>query len=243
MPIVNPNFELDRARAASELRRLIETPKPPIRPVVILGGYRAPRISAWGCSKALTPMVGGRADLVRTITYPGAHSIEIAGRRVLDDLSASGLASREIDVIGISMGGLVARHLIRDHPDQFAARRLFTLATPHLGASLARLVRLDPAARAMRPGSDWLAEMNATCAESLRGCELTCYALLRDWWVGATNTAPPGRNPIWLDPVTAFGKCMAHFAINRERRILSDIARRLRGEIPLALEGAPPPIN
>lgn len=148
------------------------------------------------------------------------------------------------------MGGLVARlaALAPEAREPFGIptelprlniARLFTLATPHRGASLAGIVALDAAARDMKPGSPFLRDLDAAEPDP-RLYEMVCYARLRDAWVGATNTAPPGTNPIWV-PTPA--RNLAHLTVSRDRRILLDIARRLRGEPPLALEPSPPPRN
>ena len=88
----------------------------------------------------------------------------------------------------------------------------------------------------MRPGSKFLAKLNAE-----KGPELVCYAVLRDWWIGATNTAPPGVLPRWVDVEPGIGRLCTHFAINHEMRVLGDIARRLRGEEGFAKKGTEPP--
>jgi hypothetical protein len=118
-------------------------------------------------------------------------------------------------------------------------RTLFTLATPHRGALLAGLVRPDRAARQMRPGADTLNRLHRLSG----GYELVPYAMLRDWWVGSTRAAPDGHVPIWVDPQTAGERFASHFAINRQPLIVADIARRLRGEDPLARPGPPPPVD
>ena len=70
-----------------------------------------------------------------------------------------------------------------------------------------------------------------------------CYAQLRDWWVGAGRAAPPGMVPIWTDTEGAAARVFSHFQINFNRRVLRDIARRLRGEEPVARCGSLPPCD
>jgi hypothetical protein len=64
-----------------------------------------------------------------------------------------------------------------------------------------------------------------------------CYTRLRDSWVGARNTAPPRRDPIW----TPGPLLLAHQTITLDPLIRTDIARRLRNEPPLAVRASPPP--
>ena len=63
-------------------------------------------------------------------------------------------------VVGHSMGGLVARACLRDPAARARIARIVTLGTPHHGSVLARW---GPGrnARQMRPGSAWLAALNA----------------------------------------------------------------------------------
>ena len=66
--------------------------------------------------------------------------------------------------------------------------------------------------------------------------EIVPYAVLRDGMVGATNTAPPGQEPIWVS-----GRLfMSHLLIALESRIYTDVALRLRGEQPLGSPSEPP---
>lgn len=170
-----------------------------------------------------------------------------------------------VDVVALSMGGLVARLAalpIEQRPtvtgEPQGARpsepsssgsparsdlarlnivRLYTLASPHSGARLARYVALDDAARAMRSGSAFLNRLNERLPDATY--ELVCYAHLGDVTVGALNAAPPGMTPIWTDGCWLF----SHGAIVENPWFGADIARRLRGEAPLLRAELPPPRN
>jgi pimeloyl-ACP methyl ester carboxylesterase len=229
---------LTRSEAQAELVRLAAAPVALSRPVVILAGWRAPRIAAWSLQQALVPATSGKNQDFHSIAYPGAGSIEAAAEVARRALAARGLAGASVDVVGISMGGLVARHLAAEG-GVLRAHRLFTIATPHRGATLAKFVRVDQASADMRPGSEALARLDAQTRDL--PCELICYAGLNDWWVGAKNTAPPGHVPLWVEPETVGEKLFSHFTMNRAPTILADLARRLRGEAPLGEPGPPPP--
>lgn len=230
------------------------------RPVLVSAGWRAWSWAPRGIVRALesittTPERGLRLLEHAFPTAPTMRSAATGMIRAAHDAwgtldSGAELQTAEIDVVGISMGGLVAR-LAALEPGARQAfgvdaslarlniRRLFTLATPHRGAKLAGVVALDSAARDMKPGSDFLRRLDKAEADAGgRPYEIVCYARLRDAWVGARNTAPRGAEPIW---VSTPGHDLAHMMVSRDQRILLDVARRLRGEAPVAEAGSRPP--
>lgn len=240
VPVTNPAYPATDAEIRREIVRLAGAPVELPRPVVIFCGYRAPSIQGRNLAAQLRRLCGaGNRFLVIAHAHMGdlARVVPRAVARV--DAAIRGgdeAATAEVDVIGVSMGGLVAREAARAGAGRkrLAARRVFTLGTPHQGAVLAERIALDPAARAMRRGSKFLAALNADVDGAEH--ELVCYTRLRDRWVGATRAAPPGRHPIWT-PGLLVG---SHMSQSFDPRILADLARRLRGEAPLAQPSPPP---
>ncbi|MFN0132015.1 MAG: esterase/lipase family protein [Phycisphaerales bacterium] len=218
---------------ARELARMCADHRPPERPVLVVGGWRAPRISAWRLARHLASLTGAPADRFGACGIALCWSIESATARVLREARAS-WGDAPLDVVAISMGGLVARSAAIEG---LAIRRLFTLGTPHRGARLAPWFPIDASTRAMRPGSAFLARLDAALPTA--GYELVCYARLRDSWVGATRTAPPGRGVIWKPGPLL----LSHHTIALDRLIVADIARRLRGDTALATEATAPPAD
>jgi len=85
---------------------------------------------------------------------------EFAGRlsrRVDAILKSTGAA--QIDLVGHSMGGLVARYYLEHLADTGKVRRCITIETPHHGTLLAMFAP-GQNGRQMRPGSEFLAELN-----------------------------------------------------------------------------------
>lgn len=237
--ILNPRFHVDEAALDADFARMRASPRALERPVVILGGWHSPGLANWGVGSLLWPYTSGQREDFLSITYPWRlrlRSAAAAARRIIEH---HGLVHRDIDLIGISMGGLIARGLAADAfgLGTLRVQRIFTVASPHRGAAIARWVFLDSAAWDMRPGSAFLRRLDAV----ERAHELHCYGALRDWWISCPNTAPPGLHPHWVDTPRGLGRLCTHFAINREPRIMLDIARRLRGEPPISGEAAPPP--
>lgn len=230
----------------SESARLRGSPTSLDRPVIVLGGWRAPGFSTARMIRLLRSMTTGSKDDFLSISYPHLGTIPDAVEFARKKITAANLkrapdGAIHIDIVAISMGGLVARSLAAANVPGLRITRIFTLATPHRGAKLALHFAPDPASYDMRPNSRFLAWLDG--ALPLATYDLICYTLLRDWWVGAKRTAPPGQAPIWIDASNVFENAFSHFMIAGSRRIAIDIARRLRGEQPVARVGLPPPID
>ncbi len=211
------------------------------RPVLVLNGYRSPWLTSSRVVRLLCSVTSGRAQDFLPISYPLAGSIEAAAERTYRKASHRWPDGTVFDVVAISMGGLVARLLASGMAPcgTIGIARLFTLATPHKGAVLARWIVVDRAARSMKEGSDFLARLDSAITRA--PLELVCYAQLRDWWVGARNCSPPGIDTFWTAPRTLMGRLHSHVQITHNRLVLADIARRLRGEPPIGLARGMPP--
>lgn len=234
----NPAFDVSRRRVREAWEQMAANPRPLERPVVILSGWRSITPSAF--VRNLCELTSKRRSDFLTICYPLAgdfdHAVDAAMKAIVDRFPGSDEATAELDVVGISMGGLVARAAAaRRSGPRLVMKRLFTLATPHRGAKLADRIRVDEAGRCMRPGSEYLRRLDDELGRA--PYELICYARLGDAMVGARNAAPPGREPIWAPSALVF----SHLTISGDLAIKADIARRLRGEEPLGREGGPPP--
>ncbi|MFC5723884.1 esterase/lipase family protein [Streptomyces gamaensis] len=80
-------------------------------------------------------------------------------------LHVDGLCARtgreRVDIVGHSLGGLIARYYVQRLGGDSRVRTLVTLGTPHHGTRLASLISLHPLARQMRPASDVVTELAA----------------------------------------------------------------------------------
>ncbi|MEM1186385.1 MAG: hypothetical protein AAGI53_15460 [Planctomycetota bacterium] len=246
LPAENPAYTVPDSDIEADLDRMRSDPIELERPILVLSGYRSPPVNAKDLAESILELTGAPEHMVVYTSYQFADTIEDPAQRVIELADEhfptdDPVFTTEVDVVAISMGGLVARVAAEDpkHRGDPAGRRLnikrlFTFATPHRGARLAAHVRIDEASSAMRPGSRFITGLN------LRGdyerYTLVPYAALHDRLVGATNTAPPGREPIWVPGRMNF----SHFLLVYEDRILADLARRLRNEETFAEPSAPP---
>jgi triacylglycerol lipase len=78
--------------------------------------------------------------------------------------------TKQVDLIGISMGGLIGLHYLRKLGGDPYIRRFVTIGTPFHGSHMARWMRLLTFGRAtgaeqMIPGSDFLKDLHAHDAE------------------------------------------------------------------------------
>jgi triacylglycerol lipase len=98
------------------------------------------------------------------------------------------------DIIGHSMGGMVARSYVQRHGGRSRVRRLVTLAAPHQGTLLAWLLP-GQGVRDLRPGSAFLRDL-ATDAHALEGIFVASYWTPFDAIIVPPRSSemPVGRN-------------------------------------------------
>ncbi len=256
MGVENPDLIAAFAQIDNHIQKMKDAPKPLERPLVVMSGYHGPAWYAEDYAARIRALTGATPDQTVSVGYPLEQDFNTIAKRAIEQIEAkfpstSEAETIEVDVVGISMGGLLARAMaIAPFPPasfngdaqptppakRLRIKRLFTLASPHRGARMAQHIALDAAATDMTPGSAFLRAVNEAGVTG-RDYELICYGRLRDGIVGIENTSPPGEQPIWVSGTLAW----SHETITMDQRILADIARRLRSEEPLAKAGRRPP--
>ena len=243
------SYPLTREQIAAEHARLRRTPAGLSRPVVILNGYHTPPQVAWWARLQLSRLTSHRAGDFLTVSYPTETRIERAAEKAITAVerrwpkgggsdAGAGDGTIEVDVVGISMGGLVARfaameaerrtHPLRHHapgPSRLRIANLYTFATPHQGSMRAALIAPDDAARDMQPMSRFLEALN----RAERPYPLVAYTQTRDNLIAPGAAAPPGESAL----VGTGSRMMSHFTVTHNPWFLADLARRLRREPPL----------
>jgi pimeloyl-ACP methyl ester carboxylesterase len=243
-PTTNPSFDMTTKRAVETLRQLEAQPKALRRPLVILGGFAdlgfGPRMYA----RQVDRVVDG---CIIRIAFATCVNFEQCRLQLIRELDRQLPESQndgpvEIDVIGQSMGGLIALYSALDDPTlggRVRIHRVFTLSAPLSGARLAMLTPFNVFGfqADMRPGSTLYQKL----AKAPFDFPIYSYTLLNDTTVGEAFSALPGRSVWWLDS-PRFQR--AHVAVFSDPRILLDIALRLRDEPPVALDPpAPLPVT
>ncbi len=82
---------------------------------------------------------------------------ELLGRHIEEICERTG--SREVDIVGHSLGGLIARYYVQRLSGDLRVRTLVTLGTPHSGTAVVPLANAHPIVRQMRPGSAVIEEL------------------------------------------------------------------------------------
>lgn len=218
-------------------------PRPFVRPVLVCAGFFDPGPAASHVRRVLES-VTTTPERVIEVPFLSCRTFESCRRRVTGKLasrfpSSDPEATVEVDAIGISMGGVVARYAalptVEGAGPRLSLVRLFTIGSPHRGARYAYLGFFDARARDMKPGSAFLERLNLAAPEA--SYTVVPYVRLGDVTVGETNS-------VWLDghvwwvPNRPFE--LPHGQAFGDPRLLADIARRLRGEPPLTIEPPAP---
>ncbi|MER6471405.1 esterase/lipase family protein [Streptomyces collinus] len=83
---------------------------------------------------------------------------ELLGRHVEEICERTG--SERVDIVGHSLGGLIARYYVQCLGGDLRVRTLVTLGTPHAGTRAVPLASAHPIVRQMRPGSEVIEELS-----------------------------------------------------------------------------------
>jgi len=237
----NPSFPVTWQQANQDWQRMAAAPKSLERPLLIIGGFGDVGLVPW--------CVGSRFDALAadhrivTVALGDCFSFESCRRKVIDAVeakfpSADPARTSEVDVIGMSMGGVVARYAslpLKESGKQLRIARLFTISSPLRGANQADWVpAVHPLIPPLRHGSALIAQINAKAPPY----PVYSYVRLGDIAVGASNASEPGQGVWWLSTPALES---AHNGAMFDSRILADIARRLREE-PTFATSPPAPL-
>ncbi|MEU2659927.1 alpha/beta fold hydrolase [Streptomyces sp. NPDC007325] len=131
------------------------------RPVVLLHGFVDNRSVFLLLRRALARHGRARVESFdySPFTCDLRTAAEALGRRIDAVRERTGRA--EVDLVGHSLGGLIARYYVQRLGGDTRVRTLVMLGTPHEGTTVARLADAHPLVRQMRPGSEVLRELAA----------------------------------------------------------------------------------
>jgi hypothetical protein len=228
-PPINPSFAVTHQQADAAIDQMAHDRRPLSRPVLIIGGFLDPNFGPWHMKRELE-RVSSDATII-TVSLATCGSFDECRQRIIaavDEACPTKDAQQttEVDVIGLSLGGLAARYAASDGSSrQLRIARLFTVSSPHAGATLAEHLAVCQFHRDMRPGSTFIQALPHA------DFPIYSYCLLHDDVVGSQYTGTTDCPPWWLPNPPLIS---AHFVAMRDRRIFADLALRLRGQEPFS---------
>ncbi len=250
---VNPSFPVSIADAKKILHRDIDHPVVLERPLLIVGGFMDPGVAPFVLRGEFLSWTGD--ERIISVPLGWVSSFDQARRDIIATVDqafpcSDPAVTTEVDVIGVSMGGLAARYAAADEPKpgvhpprRLRIGRLFTISSPHRGALLADDIPLNlhPLQADMREDSPMIHWLNTRSEREDELFQIFSYTRLNDLYVGTYNAALPGRTAWWVAPPPL---ATPHGSAFRDPRILADILCRLRGDPPLSHDPpAPLPTN
>ncbi|MFI2202367.1 esterase/lipase family protein [Streptomyces sp. NPDC020192] len=136
-----------------------QLPVPSAPPVVLLHGFIDNRSVFVLLRRSLAQHGGQRVESLNysPLTCDIRAAAELLGRHVEEICERTG--SPRVDIVGHSLGGLIARYYVQCLGGDLRVRTLVTLGTPHAGTRVAPLADAHPIVRQMRPGSEVLEEL------------------------------------------------------------------------------------
>lgn len=245
----NPAISYSAAEARTAMTEMAASPVQLDRPVIVLAGYRGPPSEAAGLATTLAAATSGNPEDFLPVSYPDLDDLDAMADRVIREVEARWPSPRadetiEVDAVVISLGGLVSRWATVAPAERAAfrgwvdlpasmptrrlrIRRMFSIVSPHRGVNVLIPLIASPVLRDMDAGSPLIQELDRRWIRAEYG--VVAYGVRRDSIVDPEDAAPPGRGVIWIRG----SLILSHWAAIREPRFHADIARRLRGELPL----------
>ncbi|WP_046917930.1 lipase family alpha/beta hydrolase, partial [Streptomyces stelliscabiei] len=156
-----------------------DTPRLPAEekpPVLLLHGFIDNRSVFVLLRRALAQHGGRHLESLNysPLTCDIRAAAELLGRHIEDICERTG--QEQVDVVGHSLGGLIARYYVQRLGGDVRVRTLVTLGTPHSGTRAVPLADAHPIVRQMRPGSALLEELR----EPAPGCRTHFVAFWSD---------------------------------------------------------------
>lgn len=166
--LLYPSGIVQERRIAAELPPT-DTPRLPAEsrpPVVLLHGFIDNRSVFVLLRRSLAQHGGQHVESLNysPLTCDIRTAAELLGRHIEEICERTG--HHQVDVVGHSLGGLIARYYAQRLGGDERVRTLVTLGTPHEGTRVVPLADAHPIVRQMRPGSDVIEELR----EPAPGC-------------------------------------------------------------------------
>ncbi len=175
---------------------------------------------------------GFEVHAIDLVPNDGAAEIPALGQQIAAFVERALPAGAPLDLVGFSMGGVASRYYVQRLGGAERVRRFVTISAPHHGTATAFLSR-KPGGLQMRPGSAFLAELNADLS-SLASVDVTTLWTPLDLMIVPPESSrlPVGREVLVAAPVHAL---MLH-----DPRALRAVTEALSAPLSAAARRAPP---
>lgn len=162
----------------------------------------------------LRPRLGVHADVRCLDLQPnnGDAGLDELAVQVASYINAGFPEVEKLDIVGFSMGGLVARYYVQRLCGLSRVERLITISTPHHGTWMAYL-RRNMGARQMRPGSNFLMDLNKD-AGVLSQIQFTSI------WTPLDLMIVPASSSVMKEARSISVRVFAHPLMMRDKRVL-----------------------
>ncbi|WP_244943451.1 esterase/lipase family protein [Streptomyces inhibens] len=146
--------------AAPDLPPLLPTEGRAHPPVLLLHGFIDNRSVFMLLRRSLHRHGWRRVEALNysPLTCDLRKAAELLSRHVEEVCVRTG--HRRVDIVGHSLGGLIARYYVQRLGGDTRVRTVITLGTPHSGTRIAPLMSAHPIVRQMRPDSEVIAELS-----------------------------------------------------------------------------------
>ena len=162
VPTPDPAALPGASAAADSPTRLPAEPKPP---VVLLHGFIDNRSVFVLLRRSL--IQHGRQQIeslnYSPLTCDIRTAAELLGRHIEEICRRTG--QPQVDIVGHSLGGLIARYYVQRLGGDLRVRTLVSLGTPHSGTRAVPLADAHPIVRQMRPGSEVIEELRLPASD------------------------------------------------------------------------------
>ncbi|MFJ3303434.1 esterase/lipase family protein [Streptomyces sp. NPDC086549] len=151
---------------------------------------------------------------------------ELLGRHIEEMCERTG--SRQVDIVGHSLGGLIARYYVQRLGGDLRVRTLVTLGTPHSGTHVVPLANAHPIVRQLRPGSEVIEEL----ALPAPGCRTRffCFWSEMDALMDPPETARIEHPDLLVQNIEVMG--IGHLALPVHPAVATGIRQALDSEHP-----------
>ncbi|MFF5702411.1 esterase/lipase family protein [Streptomyces sp. NPDC012794] len=206
-------------------------------PVLLLHGFTDNRSVFVLLRRALG--AGGRRRVETYNHSPFSRDLRVTARhlarRVEELCERSG--QERVDLIGHSLGGLVARYYVQRLGGDARVRTLVTLGTPHGGTRIAPFMDAHPLVRQMRPDSEVMAELRAPAP----GCRTRFRAYWSEFDALMVPTGTARIEHPDLDATNVQVTGIGHLALSVHPAVITAVRRDLDGPLRAADTAPRPP--